>query len=152
MTQLTKRKLISGALRGSSALVAASVPIWLIAQKFPLWATEQTAAVSLTGGGVAAVIIAVLIFWKKILLAIKPLWDKLKNLRGVVIGTVIVAGSILGICYLVRQVYPILPDIETICMGAIVSGLAGVGIDVAATLVAPKEDKEAKSEEAAKEA
>lgn len=43
MTQLTKRKLISGGLRAYSVLVAGAVPIWLIAQKFPLWAKEVKA-------------------------------------------------------------------------------------------------------------
>ena len=147
MTQLTKRKLISGGLRASSVLVAGAVPIWLIAQKFPLWATEQSSGVALTGAGIVAVIVAVLVLWKKIVMWIKPLWQKLKNLRGVVIGTVLVSGAILLVSFLIKQIYPILPDIETICMGGVISGLGGVGLDVAASCVLPKEKKE-KTEEA----
>lgn len=138
MTQITKRKILSGALRGSSTIVAAAVPIWLIAQKFPLWATEQSTTVTLTGGGIVVVLIACMVFRKKLFMAVKPLLTKIKKMRGVVIGTVLVSGAILGICYLVRQIYPIMPDIETICMGGVVSGLGGVGLDVAAIAVAPK--------------
>lgn len=147
MTQLTKRKLISGGLLASSVLVAGAVPIWLIAQKFPLWATEQSSGVALTGAGIVAVIVAVLVLWKKIIMWIKPLWQKLKNLRGVVIGTVLVSGAILLVSFLIKQIYPILPDIETICMGGVISGLGGVGLDVAASCVLPKK-KEEKTEEA----
>lgn len=146
MTQLTKRKLISGGLRASSVLVAGAVPIWLIAQKFPLWATEQPAGVTLTGAGIVAAIVAVLVLWKKILLAVKPMWKKMKNMRGVVIGTVLVSGAVLLVSFLIKQIYPILPDIETICMGGVISGLGGVGLDVAASYVMPKE-KEVKAEE-----
>ncbi len=148
MTQQTKRKLISGGLRASSVLVAGAVPIWLIAQKFPLWATEQSSGVALTGAGIVAAIVAVLVLWKKIIMWIKPVWQKLKNLRGVVIGTVLISGAILLVSFLIKQIYPILPDIETICMGGVVSGLGGVGLDVAASLVLPKEVKTEDAKEA----
>lgn len=148
MTQQTKRKLISGGLRASSVLVAGAVPIWLIAQKFPLWATEQSSGVALTGAGIVAAIVAVLVLWKKIIMWIKPLWQMLKNLRGVVIGTVLISGAILLVSFLIKQIYPILPDIETICMGGVVSGLGGVGLDVAASLVLPKEVKTEDAKEA----
>lgn len=148
MLTRTKRKVLSGALRGSSAVVAAAIPIWLIAQKFPLWATEQSTTVSLTGGGIAVMIVASLAFRKRLWRAIKPALAKLKNRGGLVLGTVIVSGVILGICGVVETVYPILPDIETICMGGVVSGLAGVGLDAAAMVAAPKEENgEGKKEE-----
>lgn len=148
MTQKTKRKILSGALRGSSAITAAAIPIWLIAQKFPLWATEQSASVTLTGGGIAVIIVASMAFRKRLWQAIKPMLSKIKSRGGLVVGTAIVSGAILGICYVVKTVYPILPDIETICMGGVVSGLAGVGLDAAAMVAAPKEDREGKKEEA----
>lgn len=141
----TKRKIISGALRGSSPFVAASVPVWLIAQKFPLWATEQSTATSLTGAGIAAVIIAALAFRKKIFSAIKTAAKKTKSFRGATIGTVLICGAGLWLCYLVGQVEPILPDIEIICMGGVVSGLGGVGLDWAAIAVS-KGDKQQEAE------
>ena len=135
MTKQTRNKLISGALRGTSTLVAAGLPIWLIAQKFPLWATEQTTSTSLTGYGIVATIILSMTFRKKLFMMLKPIWQKLKQLRGVVLGTTLLGGAILGICFLVREVYPILPDIETICAGAVTGGLVGVGLDTTASVL-----------------
>ena len=151
LSKTTKRKIAAVGLRGLSVAVAGSVPIWLIAQKFPLWVTEQPASVSMTGAGLAVVILAVMILWKKIFLALKPLWQKMKKMRGVVLGTVLVSGGILFLCFAVRQVLPILPDIETICTGGIVSGLGGVGLDVAASSVYPAKVKEEGTKEEAKE-
>jgi hypothetical protein len=145
MKSTTKRKILSKGLKGTSAVLAGGVPIWLIAQKFPLWAVEQEPKVALTGGGLAVVIVAVLAFRKRISNAVKPIREKMKASGGVVLGTVILSAVILGICTLVRRLYPILPDLETICMGGVVSGLGGVALDSAAMAVAPKKDDEKKS-------
>ncbi len=150
MKSTTKRKLLSKGLRGTSAILAGGVPIWLIAQKFPLWAVEQEPQVALTGGGVAVAIVAVLAFRKRISNAMKPMREKMKSAGGVVIGTVILSAVILGICTLVRRLYPILPDVETICMGGVVSGLGGVCLDAAAMAVAPKDEKKDEKKEADK--
>ena len=147
MKSTTKRKILSKGLRGTSAILAGGVPIWLIAQKFPLWAVEQEPKVALTGGGVAVAIVVVLAFRKKISNALKPIREKMKSAGGVVLGTVILSAVILGICTLVRRLYPILPDVETICMGGVVSGLGGVGLDAAAMAVAPKDEKKDEKKE-----
>ena len=141
MRSTTKRKILSKGLRGTSAILAGGVPIWLIAQKFPLWVVEQEPKVALTGGGLAVVIVAVLAFRKRISNAFKPVREKMKAAGGVVLGTVILSAVILGICTMVRRLYPILPDLETICMGGVVSGLGGIGLDAAAMAVAPKDEK-----------
>ena len=142
MTATTKRKILSKTLRGSSAALAAGVPIWLIVQKFPIWVVEQEPEVSLTGGGIAIVLIAILAFRRKISGAVKPVIEGMKNRGGVVLGTVLLSAFVLGVCALVRKVYPIVPDIETICAGGVVSGLAGVGLDATAMAVSAKNDKE----------
>ena len=146
MTKSTKRKILAGALRGSSSVVAASVPVWMIAQKFPLWATTQSTATSLTGAGIVAAIIAALAFRRKLFALIKAAAQKTKNMRAVTIGTVLICGVGLWICHLVTRVQPILPDIETICMGGVVSGLGGVGLEWASLAVSPKKKQETKEE------
>lgn len=146
MKKTTKRNVLAGALRGSSPVVAASVPIWLIAQKFPLWAVEQESSVSLTGAGVIAVFVAIVAFHKKIFKGIKTVAKKTKNLRGAVVGTVILSLMVLGVCSAVRRMYPILPDIETICMGGVVSGAGGIGLEWVSLAVAPKKESESKEE------
>lgn len=148
MKSTTKRKILSKGLKGTSAILAGGVPIWLIAQKFPLWAVEQEPKVALTGGGVAVAIVAAMVFRKKLSHAVKPVVQRMKSAGGLVLGTVILSVVILGICTLVRRMYPIIPDIETICMGGVVSGLGGVGLDAAAMAVAPKDEKKDERKEA----
>lgn len=148
MKKTTKRKILAGALRRFSPMVTASVPVWLIAQKFPLWAVEQESTVSLTGAGVIAAIIAFIALRKKIFGAIKAVTKKCK---GVVLGTVILSMLVLGICSVVRNMYPVLPDIETICMGGVVSGIGGVGLEWAAMAVAPKKESDGGEKETEKE-
>lgn len=58
----------------------------------------------------------------------------------------LISGGLRASSVLVAGAVPILPDIETICMGGVISGLGGVGLDVAASYVLPKE-KEVKAEE-----
>lgn len=146
MKKTTKRGILAGALRGSSPVVAASVPIWLIAQKFPLWAVEQESSVSLTGAGVIAVLVAMIAFHKKIFKGIKTVAKKTKKFRGAVIGTIVLSMIVLAFCSAVRRVYPILSDIETICMGGVVSGVGGIGLEWVSLAVAPKKESESKEE------
>lgn len=142
----TKRKIISGALRGSSPFVAISAPAWLIAQKFPLWATEETVETSLTGAGIVLAVIAALAFRKKFFNLIRTIAKKTKDMRAATIGTAIICGAGLGLCYLITKVTPIMPDIELICTGGVLSGIGGVGLDWAALAVQKKQDDE-KTEE-----
>ena len=93
-----------------------------------------------------AAIIAALAFHRKLFALIKAAAQKTKNMRAVTIGTVLICGVGLWICHLVSRVQPILPDIETICMGGVVSGLGGIGLDWASLAVSPKKKQETKEE------
>lgn len=142
MTATTKRKIIGGSLRVVSPVVAAGVPLLMMADKFTLWAATEDTGVALTGMGMVGVLFAALILITKIRKLAEPVVKFFKRVKGPYMVSLIIIGLIWAMCVGAQQLYPISGDIITLCMGSAASVGAGFGMDTAAEFVSPKKKKE----------
>lgn len=142
MKATTKRKLIGGSLRVSSAAVAAGVPLLMLRELAPKWIREQEAGVALTGAGVIGVIILAAVLLSKFHALAKPLLTFLKKVKGPYLLLLILCGVTFGICLGVEYLYPLIGDIKTMLFGTAGSCAAGWGMDAVANAVSPTAKKE----------
>lgn len=142
MKTTTKRKLIGGSLRVASPVVAAGVPLLMMADKFTLWVKEQSTEVALTGVGIIGAIFVALLAVTKLIQLAKPALAFLKKVK----GPWLVCLVMIGLTYLMavgaQKLYPLTDDIINICVGSAASVGAGLGMDTAAEFVSPKAKKE----------
>ena len=142
MKATTKRKLIGGSLRVSSAAVAAGVPLLMLRELAPKWIREQEAGVALTGAGVIGVIILAAVLLSKFHALAKPLLTFLKKVKGPYLLLLILCGVMFGVCLGVEYLYPLIGDIKTMLFGTAGSCAAGWGMDAVANAVSPTAKKE----------
>ncbi len=148
MTTETKRKLIGGSLRVSSAAVAAGVPLIMLRELAPAWLKEQEAGVAITGVGVIAIIILAAILLSKLHALALPVLSLFRKVKGPYLLFLILCGILFGVCMGVEYLYPLLPDIRTMLFGTAGSCAAGWGMDAIANVVSPKAKKEEDHENA----
>ena len=142
MKATTRRKLIGGSLRVSSAAVAAGVPLLMLRELAPKWFREQEAGVALTGAGVIGVIILAAVLLSKFHALAKPLLTFLKKVKGPYLLLLILCGVMFGVCLGVEYLYPLIGDIKTMLFGTAGSCAAGWGMDAVANAVSPTAKKE----------
>lgn len=142
MKATTRRKLIGGSLRVSSAAVAAGVPLLMLRELAPKWIREQEAGVALTGAGVIGVIILAAVLLSKFHALAKPLLTFLKKVKGPYLLLLILCGVMFGVCLGVEYLYPLIGDIKTMLFGTAGSCAAGWGMDAVANAVSPTAIKE----------
>ena len=144
MTTATKRKIVGGSLRVSSAVVAAGVPLVMLREIAPTWIKEQEAGVAITGVGIVAMVILAAILLSKFHALALPIIALLHKVKGPYLLLLILCGILFGMCLGVEYLYPLLPDIKTMLFGTAGSCAAGWGMDAIANAVSPK--KEASNE------
>lgn len=142
MKATTKRKLIGGSLRVASPVVAAGVPLLMMADKFTLWVKEQNTEVALTGVGIIGAIFVALLAVTKLIQLAKPAMAFLKKVKGPWMVCLVMIGLIYLMAVGARKLYPLTDDIINICVGSAASVGAGLGMDTAAEFVSPKAKKE----------
>ena len=148
MKATTKRKLIGGSLRVASPIVAAGVPLLMMADKFTLWVKEQSTEVALTGIGTIGAIFVALLAIGKLIQLLKPAMVFLKKVKGPWLVCLVMIGLIYLMAVGAQKLYPLTDDIINICVGSAASVGAGLGMDTAAEFVSPKAKKEATNENA----
>ncbi len=148
MTTATKRKLVGGSLRVTSAAVAAGVPLLMLRELAPAWVEEQEPGVAITGVGVVAIIILAAILLSKFHALALPLLNLFRKVKGPYLLLLILCGVLFGVCCGVEYLYPLIPDIRTMLFGTAGSCAAGWGMDAIANVVSPKEQKEENHENA----
>lgn len=142
MTRATKRKLIGGSLKVSSAAVAAGVPLIMLREIAPTWFKEQEAGVAITGVGMIGIVILATILLAKFSALAMPIVTVLRKVKGSYLLLLILCGVMFGVCYGVEYLYPLLPDIKTMLFGTAGSCAAGWGMDAIANAISPaKEEK-----------
>lgn len=146
MKATTKRKLIGGSLRVTSPVVAAGVPLLMMADKFTLWVKEQSTEVALTGVGIIGAIFVALLAVTKLIQLAKPALAFLKKVKGPWLACLIMIGLLYLMAVGAQKLYPLTDDIINICIGSAASVGAGLGMDTAAEFVSPKAKKEDKSD------
>lgn len=142
MKSTTKRKLIGGSLRVASPVVAAGVPLLMMADKFTLWVKEQSTEVALTGVGIIGAIFVALLAVTKLIQLAKPALAFLKKVKGPWLVCLVMIGLIYLMAIGAQKLYPLTDDIINICVGSAASVGAGLGMDTAAEFVSPKAKKE----------
>lgn len=144
MTSSTKRKIVGGSLRVSSAAVAAGVPLVMLREIAPTWIKEQEAGVAITGVGVIGIVMLAVILLAKFHALALPIIALLRKVKGPYLLLLILCGVMFGVCMGVEYLYPLLSDIKTMLFGTAGSCAAGWGMDALANAVNPK--KEASNE------
>ena len=147
MKAATKRKLIGGSLRVASPVVAAGVPLLMMADKFTLWVKEQSTEVALTGVGIIGAIFVALLAVTKLIQLAKPALAFFKKVKGPWLVCLVMIGLMYLMAVGAQKLYPLTEDIINICVGSAVSVGAGLGMDTAAEFVSPKAKKEEKDNE-----
>lgn len=142
MKAATKRKLIGGSLRVTSPVVAAGVPLLMMADKFTLWVKEQSTEVALTGVGIIGAIFVALLAVTKLIQLAKPALAFLKKVKGPWLVCLVMIGLMYLMAVGAQKLYPLSDDIINICVGSAASVGAGLGMDTAAEFVSPKAKKE----------
>ena len=142
MKATTKRKLIVGSLRVASPVVAAGVPLLMMADKFTLWVKEQSTEVALTGVGIIGAIFVALLAVTKLIQLAKPALAFLKKVKGPWLVCLVMIGLMYLMAVGAQKLYPLTDDIINICVGSAASVGAGLGMDTAAEFVSPKAKKE----------
>ena len=142
MKTTTKRKLIGGSLRVASPVVAAGVPLLMMADKFTLWVKEQSTEVALTGVGIIGAIFVALLAVTKLIQLAKPALAFLKKVKGPWLVCLVMIGLLYLMAVGAQKLYPLTDDIINICVGSAASVGAGLGMDTAAEFVSPKAKKE----------
>ena len=142
MKATTKRKLIGGSLRVASPVVAAGVPLLMMADKFTLWVKEQSTEVALTGVGIIGAIFVALLAVTKLIQLAKPALAFLKKVKGPWLVCLVMIGLMYLMAIGAQKLYPLTEDINNICVGSAASVGAGLGMDTAAEFVSPKVKKE----------
>lgn len=142
MKATTSRKLIGGSLRVASPVVAAGVPLLMMADKFTLWVKEQSTEVALTGVGIIGAIFVALLAVTKIIQLAKPALAFLKKVKGPWLVCLVMIGLMYLMAIGAQKLYPLTDDIINICVGSAASVGAGLGMDTAAEFVSPKAKKE----------
>ena len=142
MKATTKRKLIGGSLRVASPVVAAGVPLLMMADKFTLWVKEQSTEVALTGVGIIGAIFVALLAVTKLIQLAKPALKFLKKVKGPWLVCLVMIGLMYLMAIGAQKLYPLSDDIINICVGSAASVGAGLGMDTAAEFVSPKAKKE----------
>ena len=146
MKATTKRKLIGGSLRVASPVVAAGVPLLMMAEKFTLWVKEQSTEVALTGVGIIGAIFVALLAVTKLIQLAKPALAFLKKVKGPWLICLVMIGLMYLMAIGAQKLYPLTDDIINICVGSAASVGAGLGMDTAAEFVSPTAKKEDKSD------
>jgi hypothetical protein len=146
MTSTTKRKIVGGSLRVSSAAVAAGVPLVMLNELAPAWFKEQEAGVAITGAGIIGIVILSAILLSKFRALASPVLNLFKKVKGPYLLLLIICGILFGVCYGVEYLYPLLPDIKTMLFGTAGSCAAGWGMDAIANAVSQTAKKEDKSD------
>jgi hypothetical protein len=146
MTSTTKRKIVGGSLRVSSAAVAAGVPLVMLNELAPAWFKEQEAGVAITGAGIIGIVILSAILLSKFRALASPVLNLLSKVKGPYLLLLILCGVLFGVCYGVEYLYPLLPDIKTMLFGTAGSCAAGWGMDAIASAVSPTAKKEDKND------
>lgn len=144
MKSTTKRKLIGGSLRVTSPVVAAGVPLLMMADKFTLWVKEQSTEVALTGVGIIGAIFVALLAVTKLIQLAKPVLAFLKKVKGPWLVCLVMIGLLYLMAVGAQKLYPLTDDIINISVGSAASVGAGLGMDTAAEFVSPKAKKEDK--------
>jgi len=142
MKATTKRKLIGGSLRVASPVVAAGVPLLMMADKFTLWVKEQSTEVALTGVGIIGAIFVALLAVTKLIQLAKPALAFLKKVKGPWLVCLVMIGLMYLMAIGAQKLYPLTDDIINICVRSAASVGAGLGMDTAAEFVSPKAKKE----------
>lgn len=142
MTSTTKRKIVGGSLRVSSAAVAAGVPLVMLNELAPAWFKEQEAGVAITGAGIIGIVILSAILLSKFRALASPVLSLFRKVKGPYLLLLIICGILFGVCYGVEYLYPLLPDIKTMLFGTAGSCAAGWGMDAIANAVSPTAKKE----------
>lgn len=148
MTSTTKRKIVGGSLRVSSAAVAAGVPLVMLRELAPAWFKEQDAGVAITGAGIIGIVILAAVLLSKFHSLAHPLFGLFKKVKGPYLLLLILCGITFGVCCGVEYLYPLLPDIKTMLFGTAGSCAAGWGMDAIANVVSPTSKKEKENETA----
>ena len=146
MTSTTKRKIVGGSLRVSSAAVAAGVPLVMLNELAPAWFKEQEAGVAITGAGIIGIVILSAILLSKFSVLASPVLNLFRKVKGPYLLLLILCGVLFGVCYGVEYLYPLLPDIKTMLFGTAGSCAMGWGMDAIANAVSPTAKKEDKSD------
>ena len=146
MTSTTKRKIVGGSLRVSSAAVAAGVPLVMLRELAPAWVKEQEAGVAITGAGIIGIVILSAIVLSKFRALASPVLNLFRKVKGPYLLLLILCGILFGVCCGVEYLYPLLPDIKTMLFGTAGSCAAGWGMDAIANAVSPTAKKEDKDE------
>lgn len=146
MTSTTKRKIVGGSLRVSSAAVAAGVPLVMLRELAPAWFKEREAEVAITGAGIIGIVILSAIVLSKFRALASPLLNLFRKVKGPYLLLLILCGILFGVCCGVEYLYPLLPDIKTMLFGTAGSCAAGWGMDAIANAVSPTAKKEDKDE------
>lgn len=146
MTSKTKRKIVGGSLRVSSAAVAAGVPLVMLNELAPAWFKEQEAGVAITGAGIIGIVILSAILLSKFRALASPVLNLFRKVKGPYLLLLILCGVLFGVCYGVEYLYPLLPDIKTMLFGTAGSCAAGWGMDAIANAVSPTAKKEDKND------
>jgi hypothetical protein len=142
MKATTKRNLIGGSLRVASPVVAAGVPLLMMADKFTLWVKEQSTEVALTGVGIIGAIFVALLAVTKLIQLAKPALAFLKKVKGPWLVCLVMIGLMYLMAVGAQKLYPLTEDIINICVGSAASVGAGLGMDTAAEFVSQKAKKE----------
>ena len=145
MKSSTKRKLIGGSLKTTSAAVAAGVPLIMLREIAPVWMAEQGPETTITGVGFIAILFTGLIALAKIRSLADGALKIAKKVKGAYLLCLIAIGLVWLVCIGAQKLYPITNDLITLCTGSAASVGAGFGIDFAAEAINPK--KEEKSDE-----
>lgn len=146
MTSTTKRKIVGGSLRVSSAAVAVGVPLIMLREMAPAWFKEQEAGVAITGTGIIGIAILSAILLPKFRALASPLLNLFRKVKVPYLLLLILCGILFGVCCGVEYLYPLLPDIKTMLFGTAGSCSAGWGMDAIANAVSPTAKKEDKDE------
>ncbi|MBE6693377.1 MAG: hypothetical protein E7589_01245 [Ruminococcaceae bacterium] len=114
----TVSNLLSAALRLAAFAVSAGCPIWVIIDKFPLWSKSEGVSVSIGGGAILVIAVAVITFRKVIFAWIKERLGL--NTCPPVVFWLVGFFAMVGL----GKITTIIDDLTTVCM----AGLVGSGI------------------------
>ena len=128
----TKRKLAVGALRGGAYAATAALPIAVLAAKFPMVVEKTSESVSLSVSAVLAIIIMLVTLRAQV-------WSKIKEKLGInSIGILLVYGVGYVLMLGIETIYPIVSEIQTVCIAGLAGTAAGQAMSSAAKVIEEK--------------
>ena len=128
----TKRKLAVGALRGGAYAATAGAPVAVLAANFPMVVEKTNESVSFSVSAVLAGIILLVTLRAQV-------WGRIKEKLGInVVGIFLVWGIGYMLTSGVTMIYPIVSEIQEVCLAGLAGAGGGQAMNTAAKLIERK--------------